>query len=461
MKSNFFKFILASLWTVMVVSCVKGNEIEVSPQCAIVSFGVNSIVSYVPYTTSGGEVVTMKKTVAGSDILFDIDQNAGIIKTANPLPNWISLTKVVPVFSSYGTLYYVTEDNRHAMTSGSDSLDFSEPRTLTCVSSDGFYSKNYTVILEKSTDVSDTIVWESVNCNLELDTDEQRALVVSATYKDENGADSLVRRILVFSKNENGQPQVTSSTERSQATTWTGHTVLTGAEGTIDYKSITVHDGSLYAIDNRKILYKSTEAEKGETWTKVSDTNLIRLLASDGKWLYGYDGNDIVATSDLANWKNTLTANTEMLPESSTYCFYRTSYTNSNIVIAMMGGMTEKNSEHGVSWYKTTQTDTDEPEAWGYINISGDNGYGCPRLKDASTVMYNDYLYMMGRNSDNAYEGVYRSEDNGISWHLQSTVWKLPEALDGENGAASMVLMGKVLYVIQKGEGKVWRGTIK
>lgn len=463
MKSKFIKFIFTVLWAAVLVSCMKNDEVEVSPQCAIVSFGVSSIISYVSYTTSSGETVTMKKTVAGSDVLFDIDQNAGTIKTATPLPNWISLTKVVPVFSTYGTLYYVSGDNRYTMTSGSDSLDFTEPRTLVCVSTDGLYSKNYTVTFEKNSDVSDTIVWETVNSNFELKSDKQRALVVSATYKDKSGADSLVRRMFMFTENEDGQSLVTSTTERSQATTWTLPATLMGADGTIDYRSVTVHDGVLYALDDQQKLYKSTEAERGIAWTKVSDApGLTTLLASDGKWLYGYDGTDIVATTDFINWKNTNTPNTGDLPQSSIYNFYRTSYTNSNITLAMMGGMgtLESGSPYGVSWYKTTQVDADEPGAWSYINISGDNEYGCPALQEASTVIYNDYLYMMGRNTDNVYEGFYRSEDNGISWHLQSTVWLLPEALDGENGAASMVLLGKDLYVMQKG-GNIWRGYIK
>ena len=460
MSSKFIRLILTYLGVALLASCVKSNETEVSPQCAIISFGVNSIVSYVPYSTSDGSTTTLKKTVAGSNILFDIDQAAGTIKTVNPLPNWISLTKVVPVFSSLGTLYYVSGDNRYQMTSGSDSLDFSEPRTLTCVSTDGLYSRDYIVTLEKNADATDTIVWESVTSNLELDADAQRALVLTATYQDTDGADSLVRRMFVFSQNAGGQPVVTSTTERSQGTTWTTPAVLSGADGTIDFRSVTEHCGELYAIDDQNKLYRSTEYDKGMTWSKVADAGLTRLLASDGTWLYGYDDNDIVASKDFTTWVNTGSTDLDMLPTESLYSIHRTSYTNSNIELAMMGGMGSANDAHGVTWYKTTRKDDDEPGAWNYIGVSGDNGYGCPLLQEASTVIYNDYLYMMGRTADNTFNGFYRSEDNGISWHPQSTVWKLPEALDGENGATSMVLVGKVLYVMQKG-GAVWRGTIK
>lgn len=456
------KSISAFLGILMMVSCVKSNETESSPYCGIISFGVSNIVSYVPYKTSSGETVTQKKTVDGSNILFDINQQEGTIKTANPLPNWINLTKVVPTFSCYGTLVYITGDYMQVVTSGTDSLDFTEPHTLRCISTDGLYWKDYITTFDKNSDVQDTIVWESMANNLSLDADEHKSLMVSAMYKDIYGADSLVRRTFVFSNNSSGQPQVTSTTERSQATTWMTPTVLSGADGTIDFNSVMVHNGELYALDDQNKLYKSTEAAKALTWTKVANTNLTRLLASDGVYLYGYNGTKILSTKDYTTWNEVGDQALDMLPETDIYNFYHTSYTNDKIIIVMMGGMTSKNTGNGVTWYKITDTveEDEDPDPWDYMAVSSENAYGCPYLQEASTVCLNDKLYMMGRGTDGKFAGMYRSEDNGISWHLQSTKWRLPEALDGNNGAASMVLVGNVLYVMQKG-GKVWKGTIK
>ena len=460
--NSYIKSIFAFFGILLMVSCSKSNETETSPYCGINSFGVSSIISYVPYQTSGGTTVLQKKTVDGSSILFNIDQQAGTIRTATPLPNWIDLTKVVPTFSCYGTLFYINGEYMSLMTSGSDSLDFTVPHTIRCFSTDGLYSKDYLVTFDKNPDVQDSIVWESVASNLSLNADAHKELVVTATYKDITGADSLVRRIFVFSNDGSGQPQVTSTTERSQATTWTDQTVLTGADGTIDYNTVMLHNGELYALDDQKKLYRSTEAEKALTWTKVADTDLTRLLASDGVYLYGYNGSKIVSSKDYATWKEVGDKNLDMLPEKSIYNFYRTSYTNNKIIIVMMGGMTANNTTNGVTWYKTTDTEEEDedPDPWDYIGVSDENTYGCPYLQEASTVWRNDKLYMMGRAADGKFAGIYRSEDNGISWHLQSSIWRLPEALDGDNGAAGMVLLGDLLYVVQKG-GKVWRGEIK
>lgn len=461
MISKHTKTILSVLGVILLISCVKSKDSDSNPYCAITSFGVNSIVSYVPYQTSSGTTATEKKTVAGSSILFDIDQTAGIITTVKPLPTWINLTKVVPTFTCRGILQYKSGDNYINISSGSDSLDFTEPRTLRCISTDGLYSKSYEVSFLKNVDASDTIIWTSVINNLELSDEDHRSLVLEATYTDKEGNDSLVQRIMVFSKNENGEAQVTSTTALSQASTWTTPETLKGAEGNIDPYSIMIHLGKLYAVDNQGKLYKSTESAKGITWTKVADAGLKTLLASDGYYLYAYNGSSIVATDDFMDWIECGNDNLDMLPTKSLYSFYRLSYTNSKVSIVMMGGINKDYKTSGVTWYKITDPEDNDVDTWQYIDLETDaSKFGCPYLQEASTIMYNDNLYMIGRTYTEKFLGMYRSEDNGVSWALQTKLWRLPEALEAANGAASMVLVDNSLYVIQVG-GKIWRGIIQ
>ncbi len=460
MNSNSVRSIFAFLGVFLLMSCVKSKDTETTPFCGITAFSVGNIVSYVSYNTSGGGTTTQKKTINGREVLFDIDQQAGTIQTVNVLPQWVNLTKVCPTFSCYGTLQYKTGDDYFNMTSGHDSLDFSQPRTLRCISTDGLFSKTYTVTLRKNTDVQDTIVWESVASNLEMDEDDHRTMVVSAMYKDKQGADSLVRRLFVFSDDASGQPLVTSTTDRSQATTWETPTQLSGADGTIDFTSITLHKGELYAIDDQGKLYKSTEKDKGMNWTLVADASLEMLLASDGIYLYALKDSKIMATDDYIGWFDSGTADLNMLPTNSRYNFYHTSYTNDEVTISMMGGLSENQDLFGVTWYKVTDTQDDEVDPWMYIKVSAENGSGCPHLQEMSTIYYGNKLYMMGREMTDVFAGIYQSEDNGISWHQQTKKWRLPEALKADNGAASWAVIDNTLYVIQKG-GKIWRGTIR
>ncbi len=460
MTSKTLRSIFAVLGILLLVSCVKSKDTESSPYCAITSFGVNNIVSNVSYTTSSGTTTTVKQTIAGSSILFEIDQKAGLISTIKFLPNWVNLTKVVPTFTCHGILQYKNGDNYINITSGKDSLDFTEARTFRCLSADGLYSKSYRVSILKNTEATDTIIWESVVSNLELEDNKHRPLVLSASYKDKENSDSLVRRILVFSKNDSGKPQVTSSTDRSEATTWTDPVELTGAEGTIDPYSVMIHQDELFAIDDKGILYKSTEKDKGIIWTKVVGNGLERLLASDDYYLYALKGNKIIATDNFSDWKECGDEDIDMLPTRCLYSFYRQSYNNTKVNIAMMGGLNNDNTDNGVTWYKVTDTQDDEVDPWQYIDVSSETKIGCPYLQELSTVMYNDNLYTMGRTFTDKFPGMYRSEDNGISWTLQTKMWRLPAALEAGNGAASMVLIDNTFYVMQVG-GKIWKGTIK
>ena len=465
MRKRYFEILTVCLAVLVLGSCVKDKDNEdLSPACAITSFSVGSITSYVTTTNAAGQAAVSKRTVSGSDIYFSIDQKAGTITNVYPLPNWITLTKVVPKFTSQGNVYVEAGGNLWSITSGTDSIDVSSPCSLLCISTDGNYSKRYTLTINKNTEVSDTILWSRLSAaDLQL-SGSHRALVLPAVYKDRQNADSVVYRMFVFSNDSEGKPQVTSSTDRSQGTTWTAPETLTGAEGTIDYQSVVVHKGRLYAIDENGGLYTSTEHDKGIVWAKVTDSPFVRLLGSDGLYLYGFDGTDILGTVDFSEWEVSGSADVDQLPTSSLYSYYFTSHTNDSLTIAMMGGISSGNSVNGVSWYKITSAEPFYNAPWSYMQVSGGNAYGCPRLEELSVVNYAGYLYAMGRRrvagDTYKFEGFYCSEDNGIAWHLQSAKWRLPADLDAVNGPASTLLVGNQLYVVQSGGG-VWRGTIK
>lgn len=443
-------------------SCVKDkNTVESSPICAITSFSVGNITSNVTTTSADGTSTTTKRVYSGSSVFFSIDQQAGTITNVDALPNWITLGKVMPKFSSYGNVYLVIDSVYYGITSGSDSIDVSVPRKLACISTDGSYVKYYTLTITTKEAGTDTIVWERLSdADLRL-SGSHRMQTVAATYRDRQNTDSLVRRMMVFSADAAGHPQVTSSTD---GVTWTAPAPLTGSEGVIDWNSVMLHQGKLYAIDNIGKLYTSTEAARGEAWTKVADTQLKRLLGSDGTYVYAYDGTAIVATQDFIQWTVQGQENLDMLPEHSFYSFWYTANTNSKLTSAMMGGLSERNTQHGVTWYKVTSEIEQCNQPWSYIQVSGDNEHGCPRLKELCTVYYEGNLYTMGRRtqSDGSYkfEGFYRSEDNGIAWYLQSKKWRLPKDLDAANGPASVAVVGNTAYVVQDG-GLVWRGAIQ
>lgn len=461
MKGFLFKIAILCAAVLCLQSCLKSDSESGEPFCAITAFSVGSIVSYVSTKDAQGNSVSSKRVVSGSNIYFNIDQKAGTIQNVDPLPYWITLTKVLPTFTSYGNVFMEKDSLLWGITSGTDSINVTEPCKLVCISTDGQYRKNYTLTITKRGAVSDTILWERLSsANLQL-TGAHRAMMLAATYKDRNLTDSLVRRIFVFSQNEASKPQVTSSLD---GLSWTDPTVLTGAEGTIDYQSVTIYKGQFYAIDDLGNLYTTTERLKGVAWTKVADTQLKSLLGSDGIHLYGTDGTMIMGTTDMVKWSAEGTPDVGMLPQRSIYSYSVLAQTNSDLTMAMMGGISSENKANGVTWYKTASERDEYDDAWRYIKVTGDNAHGCPLLEEMSTIFHEGNLYAMGRRrqTDGSYkfEGFYRSEDHGIAWHLQNAKWLLPAGLKATDGPASTVLLGNTLYVVQQG-GIVWRGVIQ
>ena len=376
-------------------SCMKDKDsTEGTPLCAITSFSVGNITSQVTTTDANGNTTTTKRVYSGSSVYFSIDQQAGTITNVDDLPNWITLGRVLPKFSSYGNVYMVIDSVYYGITSGSDSIDVSVPRRLACISTDGNYAKYYTLTVTKKDASADTIVWERLSpANLQL-TGSHRVLTLTATYKDSQNTDSLVHRLLVFSEGADGRPLVTGTTDGMD---WTAPTSLTGADGTIDWTSVALHENRLYALDNMGGLYVSTEHERGETWTKVADTQLQRLLGSDGRCLYAFDGTAVVGLTADGKWTEQGRDDVDMLPEHCFYSFSHQSNTNYNLTTAMMGGLSDSNTQNGVTWYKVTSPDAQYNQPWSYIQVSGDNTHGCPRLEEVSTVFYEGCLYTMGR----------------------------------------------------------------
>ena len=82
-----------------------------------------------------------------------------------------------------------------------------------------------------------------------------------------------------------------------------------------------------------------------------------------------------------------------------------------------------------------------------------------PHFDYSSVTKYNGALYAIGVEDD-AYGELYRSDDNGITWHPQSKKYPMPTDLKPTNGVASIVAVDKNLWIIQE-NGKVWQGSIQ
>lgn len=418
------------------------NTTETSPECVITSFGTGKITSNVvekEYDKDGNATdVIRTKSISGSDIHFNIDQVKGHIYTTDSLPSWVDLSKVTLSFVCYGSLYYKVPEEAdlyYRLTSGSDSINVSKTVDLLCVATDGVARKAYKLDIYKHKVATDTLVWKTTSSDL--------SIVGSSRLYSTNG------KVMAFAHDGNGR-NVYTCTDETDGTAWTAPVSIP-----VESSSVIMKGSTFYGADAEGYIYTSTDAD---TWSRVSDRQVDRLLAADNNNVYALSGSSIIGSTDMATWTEAGKADIDMLPDSYSQYTYYTSKTNNNICIAVMAGISSHNSHNGVTWYKQTSTLTDSNMPWAYIEVTADNTFGMPHLDNMSITRYEDALYAAG-SIDGKYVRMYRSDDNGISWHQLSAKYPMPADLNTQQGTANLVAVGSQLWIIQE-NGKIWKGSI-
>ena len=443
LKHTLWSMLLLITTAFTLASCMGEEELETAPECAIISFSVNKITSHVitqQYDSEGNatDVVTTK-TILGKDIPFNIDQVNGRIYTVDSLPNWVDLTKVIPTFVCQGNVYaklLPDNDMYFSLTSGKDSINFSKTVELMCVSTDGLSSKRYMVDIYKHRVNTDTLRWKASTSNLAI-TGESKVY-------------STAEKVFVFAKDDAGN-DVSTVANSNNCTQWSAPATIP-----VDFNSIVMFGEKFYGLSQDGYIYYATD-EQATVWEQAADKKVARLLAADEHYIYAYDGQSIIGSSDLSTWSVQGSEELEMLPETSNNSISYPSRSNDQFQIAVMTGISSNNSNNGVTWYKMTSKD-DNNQEWSYIQVTPDNAFGLPRLNNLSTTYYKGAIYAIGSESGK-YKYLYRSNDNGIAWHPLTELHPVPADLDAANGAASIAAVGNQLWIIQE-NGKIWQGSI-
>ena len=447
LRHSFWSIIVLLITIVSMFSaCSKDDDdsVEISPKCAITSFSVSDITSYVPYTSydASGNASTsyVARTLSGKSISFNIDQVNGTIFTVDSLPKWVTLGRIMPTFTSYGYVMVNAGDGiYYGLTSGSDSLDISHKQELLCISTDGSARRTYILDVRKRSTDTDTLEWKQTTSDLDI--------------KGLGKPFSTDGKVFVFAHDASGNSTATYASNDNPAS-W--HTPVTIP---VDATSVVMFRGAFYGLGADNLIYTSTPALEAATWTKASDNVVTRLLAADDYYIYAYDGTAIIGSSDLSTWTQQGTANLDRLPETCMNYFSYPSKANSKIQTAVMTGRNSLDNSRGVTWHKTSSGDADTNQSWAYIQITGDNAYGLLPFGDMSTTYLNGSLYVLGTESGE-YTRLYRSDDHGITWHILSEKYPLPADLKAAGGAACIATVGSTLWIIQE-NGKVWQGSIR
>ena len=444
MKNIYGLLLSLAVMAALATSCMKDeDEILSSPECVITKFTVGDIDTEVSIKLASGKDTIVTRTIGGSSVAFNIDQINNKIYSVDSLPSWVDISGVIPTVNSTGYVYIKEGDETdfHQFASGTDSVDFTKPVKFLIIATDGVSTKEYTAQIFKKDSEADSLAWKTVDgADLQLEG-AHRTL-------------TLADRIYVFGESE-GQAIVTSSSFLSEGASWRKPAQLTCEQGSVDWTSVVAYNGYLYALNTEGHICRSTNDERGETWSVVSDRVFARLLGTDELYLYACDESGIWGSADLQNWAECGSSDLDMLPETNIATVSYVSKTNSAMRNAVMCGLTSANSDNAVVWYKVSSANESINQKWNYVQVAADNVYACPKLDNLSIICHNAEMYAIGGNN----AGIYVSADNGISWHLQTKKKLLPAEVTGQSTPASMVAGNGYLWLIQSG-GKVWRGKI-
>ena len=444
MKNIYGLLLTLAVMATLVTSCMKDDdEIQSSPECVITKFTVGDIDTEVSIKLASGKDTIVTRTIGGSSVAFNIDQINNKIYSVDSLPSWVDISGVIPTINSTGYVYVKEGDETdfHQFTSGTDSVDFTKSVKFLIIATDGVSTKEYTAQIFKKDSEADSLAWKAV---------EGADLQLEGAHRTLTLAD----RIYVFGESE-GHAIVTSSSFLSEGASWRKPAQLTCEQGSVDWNSVVAYNGYLYALNTEGHICRSTNDERGETWSVVSDRVFARLLGTDELYLYACDESGICGSADLQNWAECGSSDLEMLPETNIATVSYVSKTNPAMRNAVMCGLTSVNSDNAVVWYKVSSANESINQKWNYVQVAADNVYACPKLDNLSIICHNAEMYAIGGNN----EGIYISADNGISWHLQTKKKLLPAEVTGQSTPASMVAGNGCLWLIQSG-GKVWRGKI-
>lgn len=444
MKNIYGLLLSLAVMAALATSCMKDDdEIQSSPECVITKFTVGNIDTEVSIKLASGKDTIVTRTIGGSSVAFNIDQINNKIYSVDSLPSWVDISGVIPTINSTGYVYIKEGDETdfHQFVSGTDSVDFTKQVKFLVIATDGVSTKEYTAQIFKKDSEADSLAWKTVDgADLQLEG-AHRAL-------------TLADRIYVFSESE-GQAVVTSSSFLSEGASWRKPAQLTCEQGCVDWTSVVAYNGYLYALNTEGHICRSTNDERGETWSVVSDRVFTRLLGTDELYLYACNESGIWGSADLQNWAECGSSDLDMLPEINIATVSYVSKTNPAMRNAVMCGLTSANSDNAVVWYKVSSANESINQKWNYVQVAADNVYACPKLDNLSIICHNAEMYAIGGNN----AGIYVSADNGISWHLQTKKKLLPAEVTGQSTPASMVAGNGYLWLIQSG-GKVWRGKI-
>ena len=201
--------------------------------------------------------------------------------------------------------------------------------------------------------------------------------------------------------------------------------------------------------------------------TGVTPETVTTVQTGIAKNQYRVDaGNLQLSTDNGSTWTNeTLDTDASYLPNNNINFVYKSIRTNKETDYVLLVGTSDADKAYASCWFKYDEYTEGAPKSgWSYITSGGRNLYPLPKLSNLSVAYYDDsnILAIGGAGMDDcskeAYDAIYVSHDNGVSW-IPNDAFRLPANLD--KSASRIILKvdaDRNLWLFCEGTGETWKG---
>lgn len=461
MRRIFLPFATLFSAVLLLTSCL-GNDDETVTyygDTALTAFSIGTLKEYLHTTTSAGKDSVYKTTLDCSGYKFYIDQTSREIYNADSLPVGVDNSRVLCTATSKnsGTIAVnvkTADKSKDSLVyySSTDSLDFSDPLEFRIYNYAGTAYRSYKVHVNVHQEYADSFKWNETTSNT--------ALAALKSMK----AVSVNSKMFVFGST--GTETVAYYTSIADGNTWTK---AGAAFGTDAYKNICVKDGYIYMLDGGNIK-KSVDAE---TWTTVATANIKQLVGASTAKLYAINSNNapVSSTDEGATWTDEqMDDSTVLLPaQDISFCSLPLSTNANTNRLWLIGNRSTADypaDSTSVVWGKIEENASgSESQPWSYYDISSDNHFKAPRLKNLEVATYNDGMIAFGSTAIGAsklgtFANFYTSHDGGITWHPDTAIVVPTNLICSTVSFALASDANNYLWLICGNSGQVWKGML-
>jgi len=434
-------------------SCLGDDDTTTYDEAGITGFTLGTLKRTLHTTTASGADSTYMGSVTGSNYSFYIDQVNGLIYNPDSLPVNTNTKKCVVTISTTNSsvvaIKSLTSDSLFSYSS-TDSIDFSQPRTLRVIGTSRKAYRDYTVSVNVHKEYADTFSWARLaDQSVLADMEKMRAAALGGTK-------------YVFGL-VGGTTRVVSTTNGTSWTTLSTNVALTTTD-------IVAHKNRLFTVSGGQI-YSSAD---GAIWNAVgSAAQIERLVASGSAELYGMGSGSLYRSTDEgASWElESLEDDATMLPTDETAFATIAVTTNDSTEQVVLAGSRSASAypsdTTGTTWHKLVEYSSGSVNH-GWERLSSDIDYKInltPRVEHLTMVEYDGGILAfggagIGSAQTKAFSQFWRSIDSGLTWK-KATNYQFPAGF--ASSATSFAALSDDsgnLWIFCGGSGQVWRGHI-